>query len=104
MQKPLRKLENYITLENSWLYILRLLSEKPFYAYELRAEVRNRFGFRLGKVTAYYVLYRLQKDGYVTAEWRKEGYRRKYYKITRTGRTLLRNGIKTLEKFAKRLK
>jgi len=104
MHKPLKRLENHLTVENVWLYVLRLLLEKPFYAYELREEIKKRFGFRLGKVTAYYVLYRLQKDGYVSTEWKKEGHRRKYYKITKKGRTLLKDGIKTLEKFARRLK
>jgi DNA-binding PadR family transcriptional regulator len=52
------------------------------YGSELRERIKDNFGFWIGNVTAYKVLYLLEKDGYVESE--KEG-RKKYYKITDRG-------------------
>ena len=102
---PLERLKRKLMLENIWLYILRLLSEKPMYAYEIRKRIEDRFGFRIGGITAYIVLYKLESSGYVRTDWRVEkGRQRKYYSITKNGKKLLKEGIKFLNVIIKKIK
>jgi PadR family transcriptional regulator PadR len=82
------------------LYILRLLMERPMYAYEIKRQIRKRFQWEAATVTSYVVFYRLKKDGYVTTEWieSKEGRpNRKYYAITEKGKELFEEGRKFME-------
>jgi DNA-binding PadR family transcriptional regulator len=96
--KPLTRLKRKTTVDNLWLYILSLLTEGPMYAYEINARLKNRFDFSVGEVTAYVVLYKLEKARYVGTEWKSESRQRKYYKITQKGKVLLQGGIELLEK------
>ena len=93
------------TAEMVWPYFLRLLKERPMYGYELRQETQERFGWKPPTVTTYLVLYRLQRGGYVTAEWKEQRGRpaRKYYKITKKGEELLREGLKYLKEMYSKL-
>lgn len=97
-EKPLARLKKKTTIDNLWLYILSLLTEGPMYAYEINRRLGNRFGFSAGEVTAYVVLYKLEKSGYVETEWKNAGRQRKYYRITAKGRKLLSEGLLLLEK------
>lgn len=73
-----------------WPYFLRLLSEEPSYAYELRKKVKERFDWEPPMTTSYTVLYRLERKNYITGDWKKEGSRpKKYYEITDKGREIL---------------
>jgi len=95
------------TKENLWLYLLSLLEQGPRYAYQLRDEICDLFGFEVGEVTAYVVIYALKREGFVTiarTELRKEGLARKYYEITPEGRMLLSRGVSYLAELAERLK
>jgi len=103
-QKPLKRLEKKITIENMWIYILSLLKERPMYAYEIRKKTKERFGFNAGQVTAYVVLYKLEKSSYVEAEWKEKVRQRKYYRITESGEKLLNDGIKLLENLMGKIK
>lgn len=90
------RLKNKLTKENIWLYILRLLQEKPRYGYEIRAEIKNRFNFSPAIVTGYVIIYKMKRDNLVEEKVELgDPYRpdRKYYCITE-------KGIKAL-KFAK---
>ncbi|VVB54805.1 Transcriptional regulator PadR-like family protein [uncultured archaeon] len=100
---PLKRLKEKTTTENLWLYILALLIKKPVYAYEIRDRISEEFGFDIGNVTAYIVLYRLEKDGYVTTEWKSGVHERKYYRITPKGREALDDGINHLKELVKML-
>lgn len=82
MKDPVERLREKVQKENLWIFILRLLKGGKKYGSEIRGKVKERFGFWIGNVTAYKVLYLLEKDGYVEAE--KEG-RKKYYTITGKG-------------------
>ena len=86
----MRRLKRKTTVEMMWPYILKLLSEKPLYVYELRQQLEKRFGWKPPLVTAYTVLYRMQRGGYVTTEWHEQRGKlaRKYYKITDKGKEL----------------
>ena len=81
-EKHMKRLRRLNTTECLWVYILKILSTGERHAYILRKEIESKFGFRPGTVTAYKVLYDLQKMGLV--EKRKEGMKR-IYKITGKG-------------------
>ncbi len=94
------------TKESLWLYVLSILKDGATYAYQLRDEIQRRFGFTIGEVTAYVVMYGLKKEGLVRVlkeEPRKEGLARKYYSITPEGRTLLSKGVSYLRELSKKL-
>lgn len=88
---PFSRLLHLNTKECLWIYILRILKERPTHAYTIRREIEERFSFKPGTMTAYKVLYLLRKAGLVrkTAEGR-----RKVYKITPEGRKALREAIR----------
>jgi PadR family transcriptional regulator, regulatory protein PadR len=102
--RPLARLKTKTTVDNLWLYILSLLTEGPMYAYEINRRLKNRFDFSVGEVTAYVVLYKLEKSGYVETEWKNAGRKRKYYRITREGEKLLSGGLMLLENQLRSLK
>ncbi|ACJ15599.1 transcription regulator, PadR-like family [Thermococcus onnurineus NA1] len=107
MTSPMERLKNKITKEVLWLYILRLLRERPMYAYELKERIKEAFNFEPATVSSYVVLYKLEKDGYVTAEWQESETgkpSRKYYRLTPEGEKLLKEGIAFLEQMLLKLK
>ncbi len=71
------------------LILLRLLSERPMYGYELISTLEQRGGeqFQLKEGTLYPVLYRLENDGFIEAKWEtlERGVPRKYYRLTKAG-------------------
>ncbi|ANF22866.1 PadR family transcriptional regulator [Thermococcus sp. CX2] len=107
MTSPMERLKNKITKEVLWLYILRLLKERPMYAYELKERIKEAFNFEPATVSSYVVLYKLEKDGYVTAEWQESETgkpSRKYYRLTPEGEKLLEEGLAFLEMMLSKLK
>ena len=80
------RLKIKVQKENLWFFILVLLSSQERYGFELRRLINEKFGFWSGNVTAYRVLYDLEKSGLVVAESKN---RRKYYRITQLGRAEL---------------
>ncbi|NJE75399.1 PadR family transcriptional regulator [Thermococcus sp. ES12] len=107
MTTPMERLKNKITKEVLWLYILRLLKERPMYAYELKERIREAFNFEPATVSSYVVLYKLEKEGYVTAEWQESETgkpSRKYYRLTPEGEKLFKEGIAFLENMLSKLK
>jgi DNA-binding PadR family transcriptional regulator len=99
------RLKKKTTSEMLWPYFLKLLKERPMYGYELRQEVQKRFGWKPATVTSYVVLYRLQRNGYVSMEWKEQRGKpaRKYYKITKKGEELLREGLRYIRDFSAKL-
>ena len=86
--KAMKRLISRTTKDNLWLYVLTLLKERDYFAYELRGAIQERFGVEMASVTAYVLLYKLRRDGLVQlSEERREGKRptRKYYRITDLG-------------------
>jgi PadR family transcriptional regulator, regulatory protein PadR len=72
------------------LLILKLLSEREMYGYEIIQEAARRSGdaFQFKEGTLYPALHQLHKRGYLRSEWRvgKNGRQRKYYSLTGKGR------------------
>jgi PadR family transcriptional regulator, regulatory protein PadR len=77
------RLKDKVQKENLWLFILILLSSNDRYGYELRGQIKDKFGFWSGNVTAYRVLYDLEAAKLVKGGMQD---RRRYYKITEAGR------------------
>ena len=104
--KAFLRLEKNLTIDLLWIWVLKLLKEGPKYAYELKQEIQNRFGFSPATVTNYTILYLLEKEGVVRKiEMRNEIERidRKYYEITELGYTLMEEAEKYLQKTFKKL-
>lgn len=80
------RLKEKVQKENLWFYILILLAQKERYGFELRELINERFGFWSGNVTAYRVLYDLERSNLVTAATKD---RRRYYTITGAGKAEL---------------
>ena len=75
------------------LAVLTLLEGGDMYGYELveALERRSRGILALGQSTVYPLLYNLEGHGHVEPFWRNasNGRRRKYYRLTPTGRSWL---------------
>ena len=98
--KPLERLYRSLTTENLWIYILSLLLKEKKHGYIIANDVRKIFEWEPGFVTPYIVLYKLEKDGYIKS--RVDG-RRKYYKITRKGRKILKLAKRLLKETSVKL-
>lgn len=92
--KFVERLKDKVQRENLWFFILLLLSSGDRYGYELRGLINETFGFWSGNVTAYRVLYELEKSKLVKTQVQD---RRKYYAITETGRREIEAGITFLK-------
>jgi DNA-binding PadR family transcriptional regulator len=86
--EPIERLEKSNTVENLWIYILLILREQPSYSWEIFKIIQKKFGFKLGLITPYRVLYKLESRGFVRGKFKEK---RKIYQITD-------KGLKELEK------
>ena len=89
------RLKRKLGIELLWIYLLSMLKKKESHAYVLRKEVEEKFGFLPGNVSVYVVLYKLEKRGFVS---KKQQGNRTVYKITSSGKSLLKEAKKELEK------
>ncbi len=87
---PLNRLKHLNTKECLWVYVLKILSERPTHPYVIRKEIQERFGFKPGTMTAYKVLYLLGRKNLVKKT--KKG-RKNVYKITESGKNALKKAI-----------
>ncbi|WXG45412.1 MAG: PadR family transcriptional regulator [Candidatus Atabeyarchaeum deiterrae] len=103
--KALRRFMSKLTRENLWVYILRLLQERPRYGYEIRAMINDRFGFKPATVSSYVILYKMAREGLVEVKRdvaeRKGKPDRKYYAITEEGKRAMENAKTFLNKLIK---
>ncbi len=85
--------------------ILSALSRKEMYGYEIVKEIRETSEdiITLGEGSMYPALHELEKHGYLDSYWQsQEGTPdRKYYKITRKGRKLLKEAKQEWHLFSK---
>ncbi len=87
--KAVTRLVKKLTKEMLWIYILRLLQERPHYGYEIKELINERFGFSPATVSGYAIIYRLMKDGLIE-EQHGDDSPRKYYGITKRGQQAMR--------------
>ena len=91
-----------LTKENLWLYILKLLTERSMYAYEMAKVIESRFGFSIATITVYVVLYKMLNEGLIRInkeivnDVRSD---RRYYKITEKGEKTLEDGRELIKNF-----
>ncbi|MDR7002729.1 PadR family transcriptional regulator [Neobacillus niacini] len=75
------------------ILLLSLLAEADCYGYEMTRKLRilSHDAYHMNEGTLYPALKRLENKECVTSYWSQEsdGGRRKYYSITKTGRTVL---------------
>lgn len=96
------RLVKKLTKENLWLYILKTLKEKPMYGYEVAGRLKTDFKIPIATITAYVVLYKMEREGLVERVERPEAgggrvnIRKVYYRGTDKGREMLEKGIEYL--------
>src|SRR6188474_470791 len=75
------------------LLILSLVEEQPRHGYDIGSLIEQRSGgvLHFNVASLYPLLYRLEKRGWIEGRWvEKAGQRRRrYYRLTPTGRTVL---------------
>ena len=98
--RPTERLRQLNTTECLWIYVLRILKRGPTHAYTIRETIAKDYGFRPGTMTAYKVLYLLERDGFVRKA--VEG-RKKVYTITEKGLEELRSAAKFYRELARRV-
>jgi PadR family transcriptional regulator PadR len=85
------------------MILLRLLSDRPMYGYELISTLEKRGGelFQLKEGTLYPVLYRLENAGFIEPKWEtlERGVPRKYYRLTETGTQQLQTLVGEWQEF-----
>lgn len=100
LEKPLARLKRSLTIENLWIYILSVLKERDMHAYSIFKEMDRRYGIKPGIVTPYVVLYKLEEENYITGY---DSGRRRYYKITEKGRSILKRAKEEIKNVLKKL-
>lgn len=75
------------------IVILKLLSQKEMYGYELVAEINQRSdSLSIKEGTLYPILYRLEDDGLMETRWEEavsRGRPKKYYSVTEKGKQIM---------------
>lgn len=94
MEPELKRLDEKLSKEVLWLYLLSVLKKEPLHAYALRKRINEKFGFLPGEVSAYVVLYKLEKRGYV---FQKADANKKTYFVSEKGKELLKKAKKQFE-------
>jgi len=90
---------------NTTMLVLKLLDTKDMYGYQIIEELANRSedAFRLKTGTLYPLLHGLENSGMVTSydETADNGRPRKYYSLTKSGRSLLTQKRSEWEAYSK---
>ncbi len=85
------------------MVILTLLGEKPMHGYDILVSMGDRGDgqFRFKQGTLYPLLYRLEREGWITAKWEvpPKGKKRKVYRLTAEGRRVQQLRVTQWERF-----
>ncbi len=105
MKPPSERFEKSMTVDNLWIYVLRLLKRGNMYPYEMREKIKEEFGFLPGNMTAYIVLNKLKMGGFVKIlkKGKAKGPERTYYTITPKGEKELEKAKKFHKKFMNKI-
>jgi PadR family transcriptional regulator len=86
------------------LLVLSVLADGELYGYDIAQRIRARSGgvFAPSEGALYPSLHRLEAEGALVARWSRSdrGPRRRYYRLTDTGRTLLERNRREWEAFS----
>jgi PadR family transcriptional regulator, regulatory protein PadR len=98
-----RMLDRELKKGSAELVILALVDERPRHGYDMSQliEQQSDGAVRFTVTSLYPLLYRLEKRGWIQGRWvEKAGQRRRrYYRITRAGRTVLAEQRQGWERF-----
>ena len=98
-----RLLERELKRGSTELLLMALLEERERHGYELGRliEQRSQGTIRLQAASLYPTLYRLEREGFLEGRWveRPGVRRRRYYRLTRTGRKRLASHRSVWESF-----
>ena len=98
-----RALDRELKRGSAELLILSLLDARPRHGYDLSKliETRSRGQLKFHIDSLYPLLYRLEERGWIKGTWveKPDERRRRFYKVTRKGRTVLAEQRKTWEAF-----
>ena len=72
--------------------VLNVLQDNEFYGYEFIEEVKKQTTIEIAEGTFYPLMNRLKKENLVSSKWveQESGIPRKYYVLTETGKTTLK--------------
>lgn len=102
MTKALERLKRKITIENLWMYVVKvLLDGGPLRAYEIKKRIEEKYDIKPATVTAYVVLYKMSREGLIEAV-NKDG--DTVYVATPKGREALREAVRLLEQTSRSLR
>jgi transcriptional regulator len=97
------KLDRELKRGSAELLILSLVEARPRHGYEMSKLIEMRSGgaVRFNVASLYPLLYRLEKRGWIEGRWvDKAGQRRRrYYRLTGTGKKILRSQRSTWRNF-----
>ena len=86
------------------ILILKTLTWGPMHGFGVAAWLEEGSGqvLRIEEGSLYPALHRMERKGWIEAEWRvtEKGRRAKYYRLTREGRTRLKTESKEWSRFA----
>jgi PadR family transcriptional regulator, regulatory protein PadR len=84
------------------LYVLKALSEKEYYGYELIQHLQLVYNTDVTESTIYPLLIRLLKEDLLYAKWVEQpsGIPRKYYQLSAEGKKILKQMVKNIEAVA----
>ncbi|MEM1627743.1 MAG: helix-turn-helix transcriptional regulator [Desulfurococcaceae archaeon] len=101
--RALTRLRRKLTVENLWLYVIKVLSDenRPLRTYDILVKLRERFDINPPAITLYTVVYRMSRDGLLTRKSDEEG---AYYTVTERGLDAFKRGIIFIEEVLSKLK
>lgn len=101
--KALERLRKKLTIENLWVYIIKIMMDeaKPLKAYDLKVKLRERFEINPPAVTVYTVIYRMNREGLLVKRVVKE---ETFYEPTNKGIEAFKQGVLFIEETLAKLK
>jgi transcriptional regulator len=89
----MKRLDSVIKRGSAELAILAVLAEGPLYGYQIARSIEDKSGGALhfNLASLYPMLYRLEQRGWLRGYWESapSGRRRRYYRLTATGKRKL---------------
>lgn len=86
------------------LLILKTIGKEPLHGWGIAKRIQNLSGdvLSVGQGSLYPALYRLEHQGWITAEWKDSdlGRSAKYYSLTREGRKQLERELKSWDRLS----
>ncbi|WP_042667651.1 PadR family transcriptional regulator [Desulfurococcus amylolyticus] len=97
------RLVKKLTVENLWLYIVKILMEegRPLRAYDIKVRLREKFSIDPPAVTVYTVVYRMSRDGLLS---RRQENGETLYSVTERGINAFKNALVLIEEILSKLK